>query len=651
MPIPWNVTSLAILACLLSVVPATPSAAQADPFGMPQGQPDFAEPDFAEPGQPRSAGATRATDEPPEAEASPLVKRWEQRARGGPVPLAESAAALARLGAWKQVDNLLTQADAATLDDATLTKMGREIGPALMIRINQREDLSRQARDLMARISEASANVTRAPEKLRRAISQLGSTSVDARLAAVRTLMQAGTAAVQELVGAAVTDPPPAPIDEILRLLNRFGSTSDAALGRLAIYGNPDVRIRAVDALVRMGHQAVVLDLLTMLHADDSTDRERSAAASHLLEIGVTNDGESLPGHQQTVRLLSDNLRSDHQASLDYVNDDQSETMWTIDPSRSGVQPLRAKTVFHRYRDVVDAAARLRRLAPLPSQIEPLILAADLRYRVLVDPDWGDPDQSRKLFTMYGQAASAVVIARAIDLSSGADDVVAMVGLIRIARASADRPDGGVLVSETGSEFSPLVRAADHPDARVRYEAAAAIATLRPSLTGFPGSSRVRSALDEMRSLDELPVVLLLETRPDVVVAQERLLASVGYKVLVAPTVRDLERRATAGGDIRMIVSKTQLADLSPIELVDRVRRHRRSREIPIVFYGRVPEGITSPRWNGLTTVIERPVTGAAFAPVLQRVERRRLLPPLSRVDRRRYRETADAAFANLAAL
>ena len=95
-----------------------------------------------------------------------------------------------------------------------------------------------------------------------------------------------------------------------------------------------------------------------------------------------------------------------------------------------------------------------------------------------------------------------------------------------------------------------------------------------------------------MSTLGNLPSAILVETRDDVVIRQESILSSVGYQVDVVGSVAQLQRRVVRGGDIRMILSKTELADASPIEMIDLVRRIPQGRDIPIVFYGWQPPGL-----------------------------------------------------------
>jgi hypothetical protein len=151
----------------------------------------------------------------------------------------------------------------------------------------------------------------------------------------------------------------------------------------------------------------------------------------------------------------------------------------------------------------------------------------------------------------------------------------------------------------------------------------------------------MRRTLGEMRSLGELPTVILVETRPDVIVRQQSILGQLGYDAQVVGSVAQLQRLVADGGDLRMIVSKTDLADGTPIGMLDAVRRIDRGQDIPIAFYGDEVVGLQPSRWTAPAVWIDTPVSPAAFTGILADIESGRRLPPLSAVDRKLYAEQA----------
>ena len=142
--------------------------------------------------------------------------------------------------------------------------------------------------------------------------------------------------------------------------------------------------------------------------------------------------------------------------------------------------------------------------------------------------------------------------------------------------------------------------------------------------------------------LGDLPTAILVETRSGVLEQLEPLVSDLGFETIVVSSVRALLRADDRGGDLQLIQSKTNLADYAPLETIDFVRRLHRGRSIPIVFYGDRFLGWDSARWDAPTLFMDQPVSVLAFDELLQEVDRRRRMLPLSTIDRRRYRREAE---------
>jgi hypothetical protein len=276
------------------------------------------------------------------------------------------------------------------------------------------------------------------------------------------------------------------------------------------------------------------------------------------------------------------------------------------------------------------------------------VLSADMAYRIIIDLDWGDPDQIKAIRDAYGTAANGSALSNAIAVAIAADDHAAAIGLLRLLDPDASVLDRSLLLHGNGALPTPLVQAASSPNPRVRYEAAVAISRLAGGAP-FAGSSYVKQRLGEMRSLGDQPSAILVETRADLIIPLEKILGDLGYQVDVVGSVAQLQRRVARGGDIRMILSKTELADYPPVEMLDLVRRTDRGRDIPILFYGWEPPGIDHGRWQAPTVLIERPASAAAFDGLLDTVERKRRLPAMSVIDRQSFRAAATELLSELA--
>jgi CheY-like chemotaxis protein len=164
--------------------------------------------------------------------------------------------------------------------------------------------------------------------------------------------------------------------------------------------------------------------------------------------------------------------------------------------------------------------------------------------------------------------------------------------------------------------------------------------------SAFPGSSFVMRTLSEMNSLTNKPTAILVETRADTTMQAESLLSSIGFKVEVVGSVAALQRAIRRGGDLRMVLAKTQLSDLPPIEMVDNVRRLDRGKQVPIVFYGASGPDLSSRRWRAPTLWINQPNSIAALENLRREVKQSRRIPQMTFLDRQTYKTLAAQALA-----
>ncbi len=569
----------------------------------------------------------------------PLDRQLMENAARGDLQLADAIASLVRLERWPDVDRLLSRTAGKNIDDTMLAEMFGRIGPTLYLRVKQRSDLSGPAQAGMDKLRVAASKYAESEVRLNRAIEQLGSDSTDAQLEGTRTLLSGGDAAVEALVAAAVLDQPAAKRDNILRTLLALGGGGVDALGQLALYGTPEVRAGALASLARISRRDHMVELVTALHAADASPAEREVASTQLQRIN------GLPSRQATLEALAFDLRAKHEVARQIENDGQITTLWSVNTDRNGATHQPALTLHAVYRELYDAAARLQRVGGLSPDLRVATLAAAMGYQLLIDPDWGDAAQIQPIRDQYGDLTTGSALSKVIDYVLASDDHAATIGLIRlIDPANISDVDRHALLDGSAGVAAPLVRAALSPEPRVRYEAALKVAALAGDQS-YAGRSQVMRTLSEMVSLSDRPTVILVETRSDVIIPIETFLSGLGLHVEVATSVGELQRMVARGGDLRLVIAKSDLADLAPIEMIDSVRRMNRGRQLPIAVYGdRVPY-LGESRWSAPTTWIEGSVSLSSLDELFDLVKRSRRMPPLTIIDRQSYRESAAAIF------
>jgi hypothetical protein len=584
------------------------------------------------------AAAAPRTNEADVAD-DPLVLQLLEHSNRGNLQLADAITSLTKLNRWSEVDRLLSRAAGKNIDDASLAEMFRRMGPTTFMRIKQRTDLSGPAQAGNDKIRQAASKSLESPELLSQAIKQLGSSREDDQLQATRTLLSGGDASILALVSAATQEQPREVRDNVLRTLVALGPGGLESLRQLALYGIPEVRAAALDSLARIDRRGHLVDLITALHAADATDGERSVASKQLQQLG------GLPTRAATIDALAKDFRRLHDVAKEIDNDGQIRTLWSVNESLSGVTSQSALRMHAAYRDVYDAAARLHRLGELPADMNLAKFAVALGYHVMIDSDWGDASQIEEIRRRYPDLVDGVSLSKVMQRALESGDHAAAVGLIRlIDPSSIGEDDRDKLLAGSAGIPSPLVQATTSPEARVRYEAALKVAELAGAgNTSFAGSSQVRRTLSEMACLTDRPIVILVETRPEVVISIESLLTSIGLQVDVVQTVGKLQRRIEQGGDLRLLIAKGNLVDLAPIEMIDLVRRTDHGRQLPIAIFGDLPPYLGETRWDAPTTWIEGTASMSSLQELFDLVQHGKRIPPLSVVDRQQFRQSAKA--------
>ena len=245
----------------------------------------------------------------------------------------------------------------------------------------------------------------------------------------------------------------------------------------------------------------------------------------------------------------------------------------------------------------------------------------------------------------FGFEVDEDLLLASVDQAIELGDNAALLGLLRWIAGDSRLISSSLL--QAGSGETPIVRlATDAKVSKIRYEAALAVSKIALLWQGngpmpYAGSSRVAKTLSEMVSLTDRPLAIVVETRREVIVSLETLLSDLGYRIIEAPTVSRMLTAIDQGGDLQLILAKTQLWDMPAIELVDRARRTPRGRDVPIVLYGDDEVQLGEQRWDAPTVVMPQPASAAALSEVLEISYRNGRLMELSSLDRREFRSRA----------
>lgn len=571
------------------------------------------------------------------ADNDPLLKQLLEQAGRGNEQLAASIGSLSRLARWKEVEQLLLAIPGKQLDEKTLANIFLSIGPATYLKMKQPNLLNEEAMKSLDALQDAASKYSRSPQRLNEAINNLIAEDEDTKLQAIRVLLSGGASSIEQLVAACCQPQPRLKLNRMLSTLVALGGGGVSGLRQVALYGNAENRIHAINALAMIDLDRHLVDLATAAHAQDSSPEERTLAERLL-------DHNGFPSRKETLQALTLDFERLLATARQQTRDESLQSIWSIKTTRDGVSPQPTPMYLVRYREVYDAASRLQRFGQLAGEIESLTVLQTIAYQLMADPDWGDePSQISDMVERFSDLREPQVISGMLHVAMDQEEIPGAVGLVRIVANTewTDEQQKGFLAGTAGSP-SPLARAAVNPNTRLRFEAAVVISKLAASQS-YPGISQVHRTLSEMSRLKDLPTAILVETRPDVILKYENLLGRMGLSVKRASTVSQAQRLVDQGGDVRLILAKQQLSDRTAIELIDTVRRTHRGRNLPIAVFGKKPISLGVERWHAPTEFILDPVTETSVGELLKRSDQRSLLPLLSATDRTHLREESES--------
>lgn len=509
-----------------------------------------------------------------------------QRAQRGPTELGQAISSLTRMAEFENVERLLGSIGKANYNEKQKLQIVEQITSSERLRLTKHPKISSPSVKILDELFDLRAKELSSPDRLSKAIESLLSSNPDQSLPAIRTLFQGGEASTAALVQAIVNTTDAASRDKWLRAMLRIdGESGITALRRIALYGTPATRDGALTALIRLGGDDYMIEMVTALFRSEPESSDTAAKVAD----AIRSRGDSLPNRTAVLLELRGRLSEANRVAMSSVRQIGRKPVWVMNDKRDGVQSQRIASWLATFRDTADAAARLKAIGDTDPDSVSQQLVAIMGYELANDPDWGYEDQIKPFYDVHilpaaSQLATtpAQLVLDALDVAVASDNDPAALGLIRLINTTA-APASDWLIG-SGSKVSPLINAIDHPNSVVRFEAAAAIAKLDADFA-YAGSSRVRDRWSQMSHLKQRGTAILLENRPEVVSAWERLMNQAGLDAVFASTARELEVFASTGDDIRIIISKREPKDVSAIELIDIVRRIRLTRDVPLLIY------------------------------------------------------------------
>ncbi len=539
----------------------------------------------------------------------PAVEQTILRAQRSPTDLGQAISALTRMGEYESVDKLLSSIAAGKFNDQQRLKIAEQITAAERLRIVNNEKVTPPSVAALDGLFDLHRKSLISPDRLGKAVESMTQQDADRKLPAIRTLFSGGEASTTALVHAIVSTDDAGKRDTWLRAMLQIDEQAGTdALRRIALYGNAASRAGALAALIRLAPPGEIdkspslIDVLTAMYRDDAGQHDAAAdSAASLAANALATSGRARPSREAVIELLRAELTTAARFANRSVRDFGRSAVWVMNSKLDGVNAQRIPQWILEFRDAADAAARLIAVGDDDPRSVTDQLSATIAYTVVADPDWGDSeqviafrrDQLAPALATMPEVSEVDFVLNALSVARESDNEPAMLGWLRMIAPRENVPAMSWLLA-TGSDVSPLVSAVDDANARVRYEAATAIARLAPTQP-YAGSNRVLDRWEQMRRLPSRATSIVLENRPEVIAELGSLINQAGLDAQFVSTVAGLESAAAAGNDLRLILSKRQPADASAVEMIDVVRRIRVARDVPIVIFSDPPPRVVEP--------------------------------------------------------
>lgn len=544
---------------LLGVLAVRVAAQPDDPFPDPFSPPD-----------------TAPTAEETVVDRPPLVQTALNSIRAqNPQSAAELLRAvdiLQRLGANEDAKVYFERASALDPAADELIALHDELGTARLIQIANDKQLGPNAHPFIRSIFEAVRQSRQDPERLKTWITNLAAAQPEEQRAAIIGLAQAGSRAIPALLDG-YRHPPEGVTPALLdAAATRIGAKAEQPL--LAALGCPDrmVQIVAVRLLATTGSKKSRNSLIRPYFSEDESLKAATATTLRSLRLGR-------PGSRaDSAHYLSAQARQQLQDKSPLVpGDPLTLEMWTWSAEEDNVVP-------HELTSREAASIAAARLAKDAYELEAteentlLLLVAQLQ----VDQFLGGLDQPLRqgpgTAHALGLATGPDTVSEALaySLEHQLDD--AALGATRILATTGSSKD-----VVRGNPWSPLVRALQSPNRRVRHGAAQAIMSVDPRQR-YAGDSLLIEALIDLSRASGSPRALVGTPRQASAQHLSGVLNGMGLQVTRIDSTRGTLREAMSTSDYDVLFVSDSVSRPTAYEFIQQLRKDPQSRYLPVVL-------------------------------------------------------------------
>lgn len=467
----------------------------------------------------------------------------------------------------------IRQLQAAGLDTGGVAALVREFGSSAFVRIGRIKELEPEGKQFALAALRAADAVARDPVRLQGIVARLDDPSPIVRRAAIRELQRAGSAAVAPLVRV-LANPIQRDIHADVRAaLYYLGTPAIEPLIGVLEAPDPALRVHAIAVLGRLE----ATDAMNLLVGPSVNPREDAAVREAALQTLERMTGRR-PHPADARDVLAARVVELMDGELPRRPDENGQIeLWQWDAAQTAAVPRRYPA---SEAGAVLAAALARDLYALAPDdpayrrlyLEAILGAAKIQTGLHLPLPRGE-GTAHAAAAALGSAAVEDALYHALEQ----DRVPAA-----IAAAEVLGDVGSTATVHSGSPApAPLVAALAHPNQRIRFAAAEAIAKLDP-IHPFPGAGRYIATLARFARTEALPRVLVAHPRSGVSQTLAGLLTQMGYEAEAAYTGRAAYEMASRHPDYAFLLLTDALNDPPVDQLVQLLRQDFRTANLPL---------------------------------------------------------------------
>ncbi|MFN7361518.1 MAG: hypothetical protein ACK56Q_10190 [Pirellulaceae bacterium] len=647
----------AILGWRLLAIPLTLHAtgviqAQEDPFGEPAA--NAAEDPFGAPATatgtaaPQGAAGNRASL-PGEAEWSPdpVIRNLRQQPARNHRELARGVLYLSRLQAWEDLANWIAPWIDRPLTPDQAADMVSEIGADGWLATGRvaGSSLSEEQRRWIDGVLEQASLSARDPKKLKQQWDKLSDSRLVTRKEGALGLMSAGSTGLAYLLQQSMTEPK-VPIQAVGGTLREFQSEGVAAAKAAHALAIPEARQRLLPILAAMPGASYLPELVSGIYDAQLDPPTRSYLAS-VMESRLGH----LPGQTETLNWLGQQLKDQfHTWKIASQTDVPADrTVWRIDGGK--LQDVVGDERQLAAGQTLQTALMMLRSADLPEDIAALPMALALEALAQFPPaSQSDPIVALKSLVPHDRWNSVTLWPQ---VYQAAGDSVLPRAAYQALRQMESLQSNDQVPSDAIA--GSLVDAARHGAMALRYAATSQLAPrwLAGAGTVAGASQSIADNLQEMSRLEGAPLVLIAGRDASLRSIATRALKPLGIRTAEVNDARELLRWVEQPNPVEAIlaVDRIGIGDLSEAQWVQKLRAHRRTRDIPIgLLSNDIPE---AQDWVLAETprLFRAPMPGSieAMDQIWQQCQRLAGGAPVDAAQRWQWKSVADRILAEVA--